>query len=249
MRIELNPTEENPRTLLALAAFFSNLAGKPLASRIEPPVMRADGKLHPDDNPATGTEVELGNVPPPPAFGQHSPVLTPADGATPPPAFGQAGAPAPVPVPPAAALAPTPSGTTLDKDGLPWDHRIHAGTKTQNKDLSWKKKPGVDPALVTQVEAELRALMSIPVGGVPPAPPQPPSAPALTPPPPPPAPAGKSAVELFQQMSGECTGNPTLATGVQQLIAQLGLGSLGGLIARPDLVPQVEQLFMALPRA
>lgn len=48
--------------------------------------------------------------------------------------------------------------TTLDKNGLPWDSRIHAGAKTQNKDGTWKYKPGVDKeVLVPQVEAELRA--------------------------------------------------------------------------------------------
>ncbi len=78
--------------------------------------------------------------------------------ATPP--AGQMPAPTPgASVPPAAAqtqaLAPS---VETDAAGLPWDARIHAGTKTKNKDQTWKKKPGVDPTTVTQVEAQLRGL-------------------------------------------------------------------------------------------
>ena len=80
-----------------------------------------------------------------------------------------------VPVPPApntapAAPAPTAhaahstpaSGVEVDKHGLPWDGRIHAGTKRKNADGSWTAKRGVDPALVAQVEAELRQVMGAP---------------------------------------------------------------------------------------
>lgn len=47
-------------------------------------------------------------------------------------------------------------GVELDATGLPWDERIHAGTKAKNKDGSWKGKRGVQPVLITEVEAELR---------------------------------------------------------------------------------------------
>lgn len=47
--------------------------------------------------------------------------------------------------------------TTLDARGFPWDSRIHAKTKTQNKDKTWKYAVGVDKeVLVPSVEAELR---------------------------------------------------------------------------------------------
>src|SRR6478752_3491551 len=51
-------------------------------------------------------------------------------------------------------------GVTLDKNGLPWDGRIHASTKTTNKDGSWKALRGVSTDLVTQVEAQLRAQLA-----------------------------------------------------------------------------------------
>lgn len=72
--------------------------------------------------------------------------------------------PLPAPLPVAEAVAPVVSAAPsnlvlLDKNGLPWDGRIHASTKTQTVDGSWKKKKGVDADLITQVEAELRQVM------------------------------------------------------------------------------------------
>lgn len=46
---------------------------------------------------------------------------------------------------------------SVDKNGLKWDERIHASTKTTNADGTWKKKRGVDDALVASVTAELTA--------------------------------------------------------------------------------------------
>lgn len=70
---------------------------------------------------------------------------------------------APVTVAPTASgAAPSipASGVELDKNGLPWDERIHAGTKTKIKSGEWKAKKGVEAATVAQVEAELRARVS-----------------------------------------------------------------------------------------
>ena len=51
----------------------------------------------------------------------------------------------------------------LDSAGLPWDSRIHAGTKTRvQRTDEWKSKRNVDAALVAQVEAELKATMAAP---------------------------------------------------------------------------------------
>lgn len=75
-----------------------------------------------------------------------------------------------VPVPPAPNTAPAApiaapqtgspvGGVDLDKTGLPWDGRIHAESKAKIADGTWRKKRGVDPALVATVEAELRQVM------------------------------------------------------------------------------------------
>lgn len=44
-----------------------------------------------------------------------------------------------------------------DSAGVMWDERIHAETKTQNKDGTWRNRRNVDKALIEQVVAEQRA--------------------------------------------------------------------------------------------
>lgn len=56
-----------------------------------------------------------------------------------------------------ASLGAGAASVELDKNGLPWDERIHAGTKTKLKSGEWKAKKQVDAASVAQVETELRA--------------------------------------------------------------------------------------------
>lgn len=85
-------------------------------------------------------------------------------------------------------------GVELDKNGIPWDERIHAGTKRKNADGTWSLKKGVDKELVAQIIAEYQSAG----GGVEaPAAPSKPSAPAApsapTPPSPPSAPSKPSA--------------------------------------------------------
>lgn len=53
---------------------------------------------------------------------------------------------------PANAAAPA-----VDVNGMPWDGRIHAGTKGTKADGSWKRRKGVTNEEVAAVEAELRA--------------------------------------------------------------------------------------------
>lgn len=54
----------------------------------------------------------------------------------------------------------------LDSQGLPWDSRIHASTKTFVADGSWKLRRGVDPAEVEKVKAQLKELMAVPQASV-----------------------------------------------------------------------------------
>lgn len=75
------------------------------------------------------------------------------------------------PLPPANTAPTTPthgaassgavaSSVDLDSKGLPWDERIHAGSKAKVKDGSWRMKKELNPAHVAAVEAELRGRMS-----------------------------------------------------------------------------------------
>lgn len=75
----------------------------------------------------------------------------------------------------ASTAAPlTGSPVDVDKDGLPWDVRIHSSTRSKIADGSWKLKRGVTPAEVAAVKGELKSIVT-------------PGAPL-----PPPAPAAKS---------------------------------------------------------
>lgn len=55
----------------------------------------------------------------------------------------------------------SPVPPTHDVNGLPWDERIHSGTKALNADGTWRTKRGVDKALVASVEAELRSRTTV----------------------------------------------------------------------------------------
>lgn len=83
----------------------------------------------------------------------------------------------------------------LDKNGIPWDERIHAGTKRKNADGTWSLKKGVDKELVAQIIAEYQVAAptttTVPAPpaapakpGVPPAPPAAPAKPGVPPAPP-----------------------------------------------------------------
>ena len=55
-----------------------------------------------------------------------------------------------------------PNPPELDARGFPWDERIHAGTKTKNKDGTWKYKRGVTDEEKLTVEGELEAVVEEP---------------------------------------------------------------------------------------
>jgi outer membrane biosynthesis protein TonB len=104
--------------------------------------------------------------------------------AAPPPPPAAAPAPAPAPAPAAAA----PAGVTLDKEGLPWDARIHAtvegGGGKITKDGLWRAKRGVSADAKAAVVAELKAALAAAPAPAAPVPPAPAAAPAAAPPPP-----------------------------------------------------------------
>ena len=101
-----------------------------------------------------------------PADGVSAAVAAPAPMPAPAPlAASYAGTPVPMPV----AAAPAPVGDVADEGapnaappafdvtGLPWDERIHAGTKVTTESGEWRKKRGVAKETIAAVEAELRA--------------------------------------------------------------------------------------------
>lgn len=179
---------------------------------------------------------------------QTAPVVSPASSLPTPPAMPLPAAMPAATVSAPAAAAPTAPAPTVDKDGLPWDARIHSSSKALNADGRWRAKKGLnDGAMVAAVQAELRALMAIPV-------------------PPPVASYAAGSVDGFQPMAAPVVVAP-LATNfvapttlpefmplvsaammagkltVDHMNAELAaLGVVGGitaLMARQDLVPSL----------
>lgn len=103
--------------------------------------------ITPEDNPAAGVELPAAAV-----AGMDDTMRAGDDLAS---IFGVASADPD-------ALASHPE-ITLDKNGLPWDARIHAASKAINADGTWRQKRGVAPELVATVEAQLRGVMAVPV--------------------------------------------------------------------------------------
>ena len=137
-------------------------------------------------------------------------------------------------------------GVELDSQGLPWDVRIHSKNKSKlAKDQSWKKKRGVDAALIVQVEAELRAAMATAPAQVETSSPttETPAAPATLETPAKPAAPAQTETLTFPDLMGKITTAMGAGTLTQEMIMvvinPLGLASLPLVAARPDLIPEI----------
>jgi hypothetical protein len=140
----------------------------------------------------------------------------------------------------------------LDRNGLPWDERIHASSRAKTADGSWRAKRNVEPALVTKVEGELKALMALPAA--PPAPaaiPAPPgqttvsvaettTVPATASVPPPPPPAANTWVAFISEVSGKIAEGKLSEDNLKLACAQAGVPTFSMLGTRQDLIPAVQ---------
>lgn len=253
-----NPAEHQPNELRALATFMNNLAEDRESGRITgvdfPTMVHAPTPKPAPVAPAIEVAAEPTPLPPTPEVIPAAPsASTPT---TPPPA-------------PVADVPPAPttlSGVDLDSSGLPWDGRIHAESKNKIGDGTWRKKRGVDPALVAEVEARLRELVSIPpaptaeevpaapaalavvmppvVEPVPAAPA--PAAPAVAPVAPvvEPAPAAPVTVADVFKFATAAEKNGTLNSETRSAaLLSLGFNSMVELSTRPDMAAQVIETF------
>jgi len=203
MVLVMHPTLEND---VARLLSREEISGTPLPT-FSPPVR--DGL---DGDPEAAFSVATPDPAAVFAAAPIPPVVEAAADADPIAAFaGEAAGSIPAAPAPAPATVPAGAPVELDKDGLPWDKRIHAtgadkkGVITQKG--VWRSKKGVPSDLVTSVTAELRqtypqppkggaapapapAPIPLPPAAAPPAPPAAPSPPAAAPPvtPPPTAP-------------------------------------------------------------
>ena len=156
--------------------------------------------------------------------------------------------------------APAADATGVDADGLPWDERIHAPSKGQNKDGTWRKKKKLEDAFVAGVEAELRSVQRVPAAPTPP--PAAPGAPAMpaapTPPPetaPAPAAEGIDFHTFMQQLSAQMqkrdeTGQPVInADYLAQATAEISgawsvpLNAITDIPSNPQMITYAIQVF------
>lgn len=184
---------------------------------LTPSEARIYAGVHPGDlTPAQA----FGTPPPPPVTGGSVNVNAPSPG----PDVGEFGSEI-------QNVAPE-----LDGRGYPWDARIHSSGKAllAKAPHGWKLARGVDPALVAQVEAELRAKGF----GVP----KPPAAAVPSPtlaasfPPSEAFPAAAPALTDFSQVMAR-VGNANKLPDAQALLGAYNLPSFPALAAKPDLWP------------
>lgn len=60
-----------------------------------------------------------------------------------------------------------PANTNIDSNGHEWDERVHASTKTKNKDGSWKRRKGVDDVEYANILASKAPAPALPVVNAP----------------------------------------------------------------------------------
>lgn len=209
--------------------------------------LAAIGALPPGGAPPLDTSAIFGGVAPFTAAAGSTAIVPTASAIPPPPANVVAtiaqppGSAATAPAEPAAPASHVLNAADKDRDGFPWDTRIHGKEKTKNKDGTWRKRRGVEDATVLVVEGELRAIMGVPT------PPPSGSAPVTSAEP-------SSAFGAFMQSLSPHLQSVTNPNGRldQATIAALakhvgavdtaGNGSVGALATHPELIPALIQL-------
>lgn len=147
----------------------------------------------------------------------------------------------------------TVTSAELDKEGLPWDVRIHSSSRATIKDGTWKLKRGLESDYVEEVKAELKKVMNIPAEPA-----------ATTPPPPavnafsvatvnklveagnggsaiPAPPAASEGITTLAQLMKAITTNKLDGQFVKDVLAQFDIPGLPVLGARQDLIPTVAE--------
>lgn len=156
--------------------------------------------------------------------------------------------------------ATAPTGER-DKDGIPWDERIHASTKTTNKDGTWTRRRNTPDETFDAVMAELKqantqrtleaAQGMVPTPPAPsapsapavapsvPLPPPPVSAPTTVPPAPSPTPAAAPALPSAPASAGNVAPFPAIMVKVTaaQRDGKLDKPTLDNFLAAAGVVP------------
>lgn len=214
---------------------------------------RANDSDFTENDEATGEYIRESlakNTPPPPpaidptaAFG--SPIPTgPISEAGPSLVIPNVAIPTPAPTIVNSPVPPAPAGTSvvLDKDGLPWDSRIHASSHAMNADGTWRLKRGLAKDHLDKVTAELQQVMSAPAAG-PQLVPPPPAAPVAPPPPPAnEADLRQKYIDLFGRVSAAISAGKLTQPQLDTCLQSISVPNLPLLGSRLDLVPQAAAL-------
>lgn len=117
----------------------------------------------------------------------------------------------------------------LDKDGYPWEARIHAKTKTQTVKGIWKRKKGIDDVLYDAVRAE-----TVPVAPV--------ETPVETAPTLPVTPTTEpiAFLTVVQKVVELTTAGKVTKESIDLLLASYGVvGGMTALASNPDKIPVI----------
>lgn len=119
------------------------------------------------------------------------------------------------------------AGSGVDADGFPWDARIHASSQALNADGTWRRKRGVEDALVSEVTAELRGAVTPPTILPVPPPPTVPPAPAVT------------FASIMPRVTAALQNGSINVAQVASACQGAGIPALPALAGMPHLIPQV----------
>jgi hypothetical protein len=141
---------------------------------------------------------------------------------------GQPSAPAPT------VASPPVGGIECDVKGMPWDQRIHAGTKRKNADGSWSKRKGVAQLTVDHVEAQIKATLAAPgaaAAGAPnvPMPPDP----------------GRAFGDFMAECSQWVAARKLTQADVVAACNSNGIATVNLMSLRPDLIPAVRAMLVS----
>lgn len=244
MQISLDPQEENPSTLRAVAHMLNCLA----ADR--------DG----GNRPATVGVVALAGPAP---VGETPNVALPAPGNEPASTASAALSPA-ISTGQTEAAAPSAKldWSDLDANGFPWNGLIHSSSKNKNADNTWRYLRGGDPAERTRIEALMEAEGQAlaegrstdtpppppPVDQAEQAPPPPPPVADNSTPPPPPPPVAETAPAAADSEGHEVTpamvfkrANSLTKEQREQALELVGLTAMGDFLRKQKEDPSLVQ--------
>ena len=131
-------------------------------------------------------------------------------------------------------VLPTDS-PVLDANGLLWDKRIHSSSKELNRDGTWRRRRGVEPEYVRQVEAEFTEVKEVTAEN------STQVAPNMTLIPPAPAetqaPVDMTFPQLLDAVTKAMVAGQLTQARINEALASVELTALPHLIGRTDLIP------------